>query len=204
MIEFLLLVMVLALAWHWANATEQAQRVTLLNGQLKPYRIEQRMQTLTDGYLRVLGDVNAASAEAQWAELALNERRLLEELVAFQAGLAEVWGEKLRVSRLPFALPRATLLFPQAAFDLRQVLDIHIRGLRGVMDNAQGLSPRDRAFTLTAEMLLLQHTCLWFCRTQNRASAHLLLRHRTSHVQVVQSVSQLTRQAYCKLVGCRL
>ena len=204
MIEFLLLVMVLALAWHWANATEQASRVTLLNGQLKPYRIEQRMQTLTDGYLRVLGDVNVASAEAQWAELALNERRLLGELVQFQAGLAEVWGEKLRVSRLPFALPRATLLFPQAAFDLRQVLDIHIRGLRGVVDNIQGLSPSDRAFTLTAEMLLLQHTCLWFCRTQNRASAHLLLRHQTSYAQVVQSVSPPTRQAYCKLVGCRL
>lgn len=203
MIEFLLLFMLLGIAWHHANATEQAGRVTLLNGQLKPYRIEQRMQNLTDGYLRVLGESNAASADAQWAELALNERRLLEELVQFQAGLAEVWGEKLRVSRLPFALPRATLLFPQAAFDLRKVLDIHIRGLRTVMDNTQGLSPRDRAFTLTAEMLLLQHSCLWFCRTSNRASAHLLLRHRTSHAQVVQSVSEATRKAYCALVGCR-
>jgi hypothetical protein len=71
------------------------------------------------------------------------------------------------------------------------------------MDNTQGLSPRDRAFTLTAEMLLLQHSCLWFCRTQNRASAHLLLRHKTSYAQVVQSVSLPTRQAYCKLVGWR-
>lgn len=203
MIEFLLLFMLLGIAWLHANATEQAGRVTLLNGQLKPYRIEQRMQTLTDGYLRVLGESNAASADAQWAELALNERRLLEELVQFQAGLAEVWGEKLLVSRLPFALPRATLLFPQAAFDLRKVLDIHIRGLRSVMDNTQGLSPRDRAFTLTAEMLLLQHSCLWYCRTQNRASAHLLLRHQTSHAQVVQSVSDATHKAYCALVGCR-
>jgi hypothetical protein len=68
-------------------------------------------------------------------------------------------------------------------------------------DNPQ--ARRDRAFTFTAELLLIQHTCLWFCRSQTSASARLLARHGSSYAQVLGSVSPETRADYCVLVGCR-
>ena len=53
--------MVLALVWHWVNTTEQASArdVAEQPAQALPHP-EQRTQTLTDGYLRVLGEGHAA------------------------------------------------------------------------------------------------------------------------------------------------
>ena len=62
-------------------------------------------------------------------------------------------------------------------------------------------SPQDRAYTLLAEMLLLQHSCHWFCRSRPVASARLLARHKTRHDQVLQSVGAATREGYGQIVG---
>ncbi|MGD6322490.1 hypothetical protein VW363_22615, partial [Xanthomonas citri pv. citri] len=70
---------------------------------------------------------------------------------------------------------------------------------RGV-HNERGLSQRDKAFTLTAELLLMQHTCHWFCKSKAVASARMAARHRTPHAQLVESVSPETRRAYRALV----
>jgi hypothetical protein len=204
MIEILFVVVLFAGVWTFALRAEQAQRVALLAGHLGRYRIEKRMESLTEGYLRAVGDTQAHGRDLLWEQLALTEQQLLADLTQLHAGLAEVWGEKLRVSRLPVAIPRATLLFPVATFGLREALAIHLQGLTQGVLNTKGLSARDRAFVLTAEMLLLQHTCLWFCRTLPRASAHLAFRHQTRYAQVVQSVSEETRKAYTELVGHRL
>jgi hypothetical protein len=204
MIEMLFVVVLGVGVWTFALRAEQAQRVALLAQHLGRYRIEKRMESLTEGYLRALGDDQAHGRDLLWEQLALTEQQLLADLTQLQAGLAEVWGEKLRVSRLPVAIPRATLLFPDATFGLREALAIHLQGLTEGMLNAKGLSPRDRAFVLTAEMLLLQHTCLWYCRSLPRASAHLAFRHQTGYAQVVQSVSDETRRAYAELVGHRI
>ena len=118
------------------------------------------------------------STEAQWAELALNERRLLEELVQFQAGLAR-YGAKNCGSVACVCPAGPTLLFPQAAFVCASCWT-STSGACAAWDNAKACRPA-WAFHLTAEMLLLQHSCLWFLPTQNRASAHLLLRHQTSY-----------------------
>ena len=64
------------------------------------------------------------------------------------------------------------------------------------------LATRKRlAFTMTAELLLLQHTCHWFCKSRTIASMRLLARQKTSYEQVLQSVSAGTRAAYERLVG---
>jgi hypothetical protein len=70
-----------------------------------------------------------------------------------------------------------------------------------VVANRAGLSPKTKAFTLSAELFLMQHSCHWFCRSRAVASARLLARHKTSYAQVLQSVSGETREAYARLVG---
>lgn len=67
--------------------------------------------------------------------------------------------------------------------------------------NDAGLSPRDKAFTMTAELLLMQHTCHWFCKSKTVASARTLARHQTPHAQLVAAVSPETRAAYLALTG---
>jgi len=113
-----------------------------------------------------------------------------------------VWSDKTQVSTLRVALPYATKLFPRAAFDLRHALAIHANGIAVTVENRRNLSQRDRAYTLTAEMLLMQHTCHWYCRSRSVASARMLARHQTSHAQLIASVSPETRTAYCQLTGC--
>jgi hypothetical protein len=53
---------------------------------------------------------------------------------------------------------------------------------------------------LTAEIMLLQHTCHWFCRSKAVASGRLLARHKTQYEQVLTSVSASTRQGFAKLL----
>ena len=62
---------------------------------------------------------------------------------------------------------------------------------------------KSRAFTMTAELMLMQHTCHWFCRSRTIASMRLLARHKTAYEQVLQSVSPATLKAYEKLVNSR-
>ena len=83
---------------------------------------------------------------------------------------------------------------------MRKLLAIHAHGLaraaEPVADDAPAGATRDRAYTLLAEMLLMQHSCHWFCRSQTIASARMLAQHKTHHAQALQAVSAATREAY--------
>jgi hypothetical protein len=59
------------------------------------------------------------------------------------------------------------------------------------------------AFTISAELFLMQHTCHWFCKSKTVASARVLARHKTTYEQLVAAVAPDTRAAYCALVGRR-
>jgi hypothetical protein len=56
------------------------------------------------------------------------------------------------------------------------------------------------AFTMTAELFLMQHTCHWFCKSKTVASARMLALHQTPYAQLVASVGPDTREAYCALL----
>ena len=86
------------------------------------------------------------------------------------------------------------------SFDMREALRVHARGICRAVE-VQDASPKDRAFAILAEMLLLQHTCHWYCRSKSVASARMLARHRTSHEQLVGAVLPETRQEYLGLVA---
>ena len=64
------------------------------------------------------------------------------------------------------------------------------------MDNEDHLDAKARAFQLSAELYLLQHSCHWFCKSRAVADARLMLRHQVNHQKVLESVSAATRYAY--------
>ena len=102
------------------------------------------------------------------------------------------------------ASPYATSVFPQATFDARQALALHAHALTQAATNPMQLSLKEQAFTLSAELFLIQHTCHWFCNSKTVASARLLARHQTSYDQVLAAVAPETRAAYGRLTGpCR-
>lgn len=184
--------------WMFKRQEEQ-QRIVLLSGFLRKYRIEDHMAQLTDGYLRALGESDPERSTPIWQNLVTTEQALQSELQQLNDDLKDVWGERLRVSRWPVSVPMATRLFPQHSFDFKALVALHATGFAQAQQNAEDLSPRDRAFRATAELLLFQHSCHWFCRSKNLASARVLARHRTAYAQVLAAVGPATRTAYLRL-----
>lgn len=181
--------------------SEARRRIALLGGFLRKYQLEKHMTQLTDGYLRAVGEADPERAGPIWRNQEATEAVLQAELDGLADDLKDVWGERLRVSRWPVGLPLATRLFPQASFDFRALVQLHAQGLARALRNDDGLSLKDRAFRATAELLLFQHSCHWFCRSRTVASARLLALHQTAYEQVLASVSPATREGYRALTG---
>ncbi|MGE0499287.1 MAG: hypothetical protein AB7O72_15800 [Ramlibacter sp.] len=182
------------------NTQEQKRRIALLGQLLGRYRIEAPMEELTQGYLRALGEEDTQRRGQIWSLLAGSEAAIADQFTRFASDFSRVDATAARVSRI--ALPwAAARLFPNAAFDLREAFRIHALGIADAVANPLERSPRDKAFTLSAELLLMQHTCHWFCRSRTVASARLLKRHQVSHAQVLVAVSPATRRAYAELTG---
>ncbi len=199
--EFWLLASLLGVGGWVLKSRDQRRRIALLGQHLGEYRLEKLMETLTQGYLRALGEPDPERSGPIWQLLAVSEQELSTQFSRFAAGFAKVDTVEARVSKLPWALPLADKLLPHATFDARAAFRLHADGIAQVVANPAGLSPRDRAFTLTAELFLMQHTCHWFCRSKATASARMLLRHQTPHAQLIASVSPGTRAAYLALTG---
>lgn len=183
---------------------EQRRRIQLLGRYLGQYRIELLMETLLQGYLRALGEQDPERRAQVWSTLATAEVELRDQIQRLAEDFSKVWSDHALVSTLPLAFPYADKLFPRATFDLRRALSIHAQGIGAVVGNAAGRSDRDKAFMLTAEILLLQHTCHWYCRSRAVASARLLARHQTHHAQLLDAVSSDTRSAYRNLTAASL
>jgi len=199
--DLLLLTLLLSTGGYIVNAHQQRKRIALLAHHLGHYQIEKLMETLTQGYLRALGESDAERRDQIWTLLHISEVQLSDQFNRFAAEFARVDAPLARVSRLPVGLPFAMQLFPSASFDMRQALAIHAQGIARVVRNEAQRAPRDKAYTLTAELFLMQHTCHWFCKSRSVASARMVARHQTPHAQLVASVSPETRAAYTALIG---
>ncbi|NMM78676.1 hypothetical protein [Acidovorax sp. SRB_24] len=199
--DVLILAALIAFSAHLLKSRYQARRIALLGSHLAQFQIEKLMENLTQGYLRALGESDAGRREQVWNLLAGTEVALCEQFKRFAADFARVDAEETRVSKLPIALPYADRLLPAATFDLRQALQIHAQGIEAAARNEAGRSLRDKAFTMSAELFLMQHSCHWFCKSKTVASARMLARHQTSHDQLLAAVSPATRKAYGALVG---
>lgn len=197
----ILLPLGLVLGFQYLKAKEQRRRIYLLGAYLSQYQIEKLMENVTDGYLRALDESDPERRAQIWSMLAGAEQELSGQFKRFAEDFAKVWADKTQVSTLPWAFPYADKLFPRRAFDLRHALAIHAEGIAAAAENRRNLSLRDKAYTMTAEVLLMQHSCHWFCRSKAVASARTLARHQTRYEQLIDSVSPETREAYCKLIG---
>ena len=181
------------------RAREQRQRIALLAEQLRRYQIEPLMERLTEGYQRALAETDFERRQSLWQQHGASELALADQVGRLANDFARLDAAQTRVSRI--MLPYATRWWPQTSFDFRQLLALHARGLAEAASQELPRSPQDRAYTLMAEMLLLQHSCHWFCRSRPVASARLLARHKTRYDKVLQSVGAATREGYRQLVG---
>jgi len=198
-VDFLLtLAVVLAVLWM-ARTRLQQQRVALLARFLSGLSIEKNIETLTEGYLRAAGEADPGRREQVWNLLRTTEQALCSQMRRLADDFAAADPAATRVSRLPIWLPLPPSL--AGSFDMREALRVHARGICRAIDDEAAGSAKDRAFAISAEMLLMQHTCHWFCRSKSVASARMLARHRTSYEQVVGAVLPQTRSDYLGLVS---
>jgi hypothetical protein len=202
--NLILLAALVAIAAWTFKTRDQRRRVALLGGYLAKYQIERHMETLTQGYLRALDADDPQRSEPIWNMLRATEQELCSQFKRFAADFSRADEADTRVSKLPIYVPFATRLFPGYSFDARKVLAIHARGISDAVEaSGQSASPKETAFTMSAELFLMQHTCHWFCKSKTVASARMLARHKTRYEQLVASVSPGTREAYRALVGER-
>jgi hypothetical protein len=198
--EWIILAVFAALIhWKW-KSQDQGRRIALLANYLGHYQIEKHMETLTQGYLRALGENDPERREQIFDLLHTTEKILSEQFSRFAAEIAQANEADTRVSKLAIYLPFVTRLFPQATFDLRKALAIHARGIARAAEGEPHASPKDMAFTMSAELFLMQHTCHWFCKSKTVASARMMAGHKTSYEQLVASVAPETRAAYRALM----
>jgi hypothetical protein len=198
--ELFLLAAVLVTAAWMLKSRDQRRRVALLAGYLANYQIEQHMETLTQGYLRALDAGDPERSEPIWSMLRSTEQELCSQFKRFAADFSRAEEGDTRVSKLPVYVPFATRLFPRNSFDARQALAIHAHGISRAAQGDGHSSPKEMAFTMSAELFLMQHTCHWFCKSKTVASARMLALHKTTYAQLVASVAPGTRDAYRALI----
>ena len=198
--DIFILALLIAIGAYTLKLRDERRRIALLGSHLGKYQIEKLMESLTEGYLRALGEVNPERRELIWGLLDTSEQKLCDQFNSFVAEFSRVEEADARVSKLAFPLPYADKLFPNATFDLRKVLSIHAQGITQAAKNSLDRSPKNKAFAMSAELFLMQHSCHWFCKSKAVASARMLVRHQTSYALLLASVAATTRNAYCALV----
>ena len=199
--EFLTLVMLIAVGAFTLKSKDERRRIALLGSHLGKYQIEKLMESLTEGYMRALGEQDPERRAQVWRQMNGTEIRLCEQFSRFVADFSRVEEADARVSKLAFPLPYAARLLPAATFDLRKLLLIHAQGITDAATNSLNRSDKSKAYTLSAELLLMQHSCHWFCKSRAVASARVMARHKTSYEQLLASVAPDTRKAYGALTG---
>ena len=200
--DFLTLAIIVTTVLYVLKKQEQRQHTQLLAQHLARFQIEKLMANLMEGYLRVIGEKDAQRREQIWPVLANTESSLVSQFQRFAEEFATLPAEQTRASTLPLALPYMTRVLPSATMDVREAMKLHAKALAAarVGDAADEEERKRRAFTMTAELMLMQHTCHWFCRSSTVASMRLLARHKTAYEQVLQSVAPGTLKAYEKLM----
>ena len=198
--DILPLVIFIALVFMLLKKSEQRRRIALLGRHLGSYQIEKLMETLATGYVRALGEPELQRREQIWRHLGSAQTQLCQQFSKFSTEFSRLDTTETRISTVALPIPYAASLFPQATFDARQALALHAHALAQAATNPMHRSLKEQAFTLSAELFLIQHTCHWFCNSKTVASARLLARHQTSYDQVLAAVAPETRAAYLDLI----
>ena len=195
------LLLAAAVAYYFQRRDEH-RRIVLLGTHLGHYQIEKLMETLTEGYMRALGEPNPERQQQIWSMLTTTEAALAEQFKRFVADFSRLDAESTRASKLPLSIFYTRRWLPGATFDFRKALAVHAQGICQAIERDEAdANPKDKAFTLLAELFLMQHSCHWFCKSKTVASTRLVLRHQTPYEKVLESVGPATRQAYTALLA---
>ena len=154
------------------------------------------METLTQGYSRAIREETESRQLQVLETFAQTERAMASQANSLANAMQKESPQATRLSTLSLCVPYIERFVPAATRDFRELLHIHAAGLRHVVDNEDHLDAKARAFQLSAELYLLQHSCHWFCKSRAVADARLMLRHQVNHQKVLESVSAATRYAY--------
>jgi hypothetical protein len=133
--------------------------------------------------------------------LTTTEAAVCEQFRRFVMDVAKLDGDAARVSKLPLSIYFTAKLLPNESFDVRKMLAVHAHGIEQAVTNSAQRSAKDKAFTVLAEIFLMQHTCHWYCKSKAVASTRMVMRHQTPFDKVLESVSAETRRAYGALVA---
>jgi len=195
-IAFILLTVFIA--WQMLRVRYQRAHIALLARHLAGLRLEKHMETLTQGYLRAIGEEDASRQLQVLETFTPSERAVAAQVQTLADAMQRESARDTTLCTLTFCLPYAERLVPSATRDFRALLRIHAAGLRHVVDNEDGLDPRRRAYRIAAELYLFQHSCHWYCKSRAVADARLAVRHQVGHDKVLESVSERTREAYLR------
>ena len=195
-IAFLLIIAFALGALGWFDRT---RRIALLSRLLGRYQIERLMERLNNGYMRALGLQDPERQAEAFEQQKATEQDLAEQLTQLAHDMERLPPADNRVSKLP--IPLIGRWMSGASFEMASAMAIHAHGVSRLVESADTLPAKTRARQILAELLLMQHTCHWYCQGLGTASARLIRRHQTDHAQVLSSVSAGTRRVYRDLTG---
>ena len=194
------------MALYLLKLHEQRQHTQLLAQYLGKYQMEKLMAGLIEGYPRAVSAGDPSRQQQIWGMLDDMERRLVDQFQRFAQEFSSAPEASTRVSTLPLALPYVDQVFAHASFDLRALMQLHAKAFSAVQVHAAENDEEERkrrAFRMSAELMLMQHSCHWYCRNRTIASMRLIARHKTPLEQVLGAVAPETRRSYEALTGGR-
>lgn len=194
--DIFLTLLIVAIAWQILRVRYQRGRIALLGSHLANLQVERYMETLTQGYTRAIHEESESRQLQVLETFAQTERAMAGQLRALAESVQKESAQATQMPALSFCVPYAERFLPIATRDFRELLNIHAAGMRQAVDNTEGWDAKTRAFHLSAELYLFQHSCHWFCKSRTVADARLMLRHQVDHQKVLASVSDVTRSAY--------
>ncbi|WP_322994424.1 hypothetical protein [Castellaniella sp.] len=194
--DIALTLLAIVVAWRLLCLRYQRGHIALLGRHLARLQLERHMETLTQGYTRAINEKETSRQLQVLAGFAQTEHAVAAQMRTLADAMHAENAQDTRMGILSFCLPYIERFLPASTRDFRALLEIHATGLRHVVDNENHWSPKDRAYHLSAELYLMQHSCHWYCKSRAVADVRLAGRHRVKHQKVLESVSEATRQAY--------
>ena len=194
--DIALILFLVALGLHMLRLRYQRARIALLGEHLARLQLERHMETLTEGYTRAIRE-EAETRQLQVLDMfSQTEHAAAAQVQSLAESMQKEGPKATSMSTLAFCVPYAENFMSATTRDFRELLHIHAKGLRHVVDNNEGWDPKSRAYHLSAELYLFQHSCHWFCKSRIIADARLQKRHQATYQKVLESVSTVTRSAY--------
>lgn len=198
--DIVLILVVAIAAWAVVRANYQRARITFLRRHLAGLQLERHMETLTQGYTRAIHEDTETRQIQVLESFAQAERTVAAQVQSLADAMQNESTQATSMGALTFCVPYIEHMLLSLTRDFRKLLHIHAAGLRHVVDNEGCWDAKERAYHLSAELYLLQHSCHWFCKSRAVADARMMLRHQVTHEKALESVSAVTRSAYLQWV----